>query len=167
MLKKNEKCQEFTLTVAGSIKGYDIDKVLSEGKNQSITYVGEISSRQELAMIYRQHDYILHPSGDFDTFGATVVEGMLCGCVPLIIGKDGGPGWIVEHGISGFIFDTFTELCTFLEQQSMICRPRRRGCVQINNDDVVARGNYFSQEISERTCIGLVDEIICEHDKGG
>ncbi len=147
---------EFTLTVAGSSNEYDLSTILAN--NQSINYVGEILDRQELATLYRDHDYLLHPSGDFDTFGGTVVEGMLCGCIPLVIGHRGGPGWIVEHGKSGFVFETLLELRTFLEEHSKcsVKVPEREICV----DDVVARGEQFSRHASNRKFMQLMDEVI-------
>jgi glycosyltransferase involved in cell wall biosynthesis len=42
-------------------------------------------------------------------FGLSTVEAMAAGCVPVVINKGGQPE-IVEHGISGFLWDTVDEL---------------------------------------------------------
>jgi glycosyltransferase involved in cell wall biosynthesis len=42
-------------------------------------------------------------------FGAVTVEAMAAGCVPVVVRKGGQPE-IVEHGVSGFLWDTLPEL---------------------------------------------------------
>jgi glycosyltransferase involved in cell wall biosynthesis len=42
-------------------------------------------------------------------FGIVTVEAMAAGCVPVVIRKGGQPE-IVEHGVSGFLWDTLGEL---------------------------------------------------------
>ena len=42
-------------------------------------------------------------------FGASTVEAMAAGCVPVVIRKGGQPE-IVEHGVSGFLWDSVEEL---------------------------------------------------------
>jgi glycosyltransferase involved in cell wall biosynthesis len=42
-------------------------------------------------------------------FGIATVEAMAAGCVPVVINKGGQPE-IVEHGVSGFVWDTLAEL---------------------------------------------------------
>src|SRR5204863_1530451 len=42
-------------------------------------------------------------------FGISTVEAMAAGCVPVVINK-GGQREIVEHGTSGFVWDTLDEL---------------------------------------------------------
>ena len=42
-------------------------------------------------------------------FGIVTVEAMAAGCVPIVINKGGQPE-IVEHGVSGFLWNTIEEL---------------------------------------------------------
>src|SRR5204863_206693 len=53
------------------------------------------------------------PTGDHpelaEHFGISTVEAMAAGCVPVVINKGGQPE-IVEHGTSGFVWDTLDEL---------------------------------------------------------
>jgi glycosyltransferase involved in cell wall biosynthesis len=42
-------------------------------------------------------------------FGITTVEAMSAGCVPVVVNKGGQPE-IVEHGVSGFVWNTPDEL---------------------------------------------------------
>ena len=47
-------------------------------------------------------------------FGIVTVEAMAAGCVPIVIRKGGQPE-IVEHGVSGFLWDTLEELEEYTE----------------------------------------------------
>lgn len=47
--------------------------------------------------------------GSAEHFGQSTVEAMAAGCVPVVINRGGQPE-IVEHGVSGFIWDTLGEL---------------------------------------------------------
>lgn len=47
--------------------------------------------------------------GTAEHFGQSTVEAMAAGCVPVVINRGGQPE-IVEHGVSGFIWDTLEEL---------------------------------------------------------
>lgn len=48
-------------------------------------------------------------------FGITTVEAMSAGCVPVVI-RRGGQAEIVEHGRSGFVWDTLDELIGYTER---------------------------------------------------
>ncbi len=47
--------------------------------------------------------------GSAEHFGQSTVEAMAAGCVPVVINRGGQPE-IVEHGVSGFIWNTLEEL---------------------------------------------------------
>ncbi len=89
---------------------------------------------------------------------------MLCGCIPLILGHRGGPGWIVEHGKSGFVFETLLDLITFLEQHgkfSMEVFYKQEIC----RDDVAERGKQFTRDPSDRKFMDLMDKVIFESSR--
>jgi glycosyltransferase involved in cell wall biosynthesis len=54
------------------------------------------------------NDEELHPELS-EHFGTVTVEAMAAGCVPIVINKGGQPE-IVEHGVSGFLWNTLEEL---------------------------------------------------------
>jgi L-malate glycosyltransferase len=56
-------------------------------------------------------------------FGIATVEAMSAGCVPIVINRGAQPE-IVEHGISGFVWNTFEELGGYTEQ--VMCDERLR-----------------------------------------
>jgi len=76
-------------------------------------------SRHELRNLYERATVFWHAAGygeDENTqplfaehFGISTVEAMAAGCVPVAI-KKGGQVEIVEHGISGFLWETLDEL---------------------------------------------------------
>jgi glycosyltransferase involved in cell wall biosynthesis len=75
--------------------------------------------RNELTSLYERASIFWHAAGygeDQNThpifvehFGISTVEAMAAGCVPIVINKGGQPE-IVEHGVSGFLWETLNEL---------------------------------------------------------
>jgi len=75
--------------------------------------------RDELKCRYERASIFWHAAGygeDENTrpvflehFGMSTVEAMAAGCVPVVINKGGQPE-IVEHGVSGFLWETLDEL---------------------------------------------------------
>jgi glycosyltransferase involved in cell wall biosynthesis len=74
---------------------------------------------EELSQLYAKARIFWHAAG-FGTdpeanpdllehFGIVTVEAMAAGCVPLVIDRGGQPE-IVEHGVSGFVWNTLAEL---------------------------------------------------------
>jgi glycosyltransferase involved in cell wall biosynthesis len=77
--------------------------------------------RDELKRIYERASIFWHAAGygadDSDPllvehFGISTVEAMAAGCVPVVINK-GGPREVVEHEVSGFLWDTLEELKSY------------------------------------------------------
>jgi glycosyltransferase involved in cell wall biosynthesis len=55
-----------------------------------------------------------HPER-MEHFGISTVEAMAAGCVPVVINRGGQPD-IVEHGVSGFVWETLDELVDYTLQ---------------------------------------------------
>jgi len=81
--------------------------------------------RGELKDLYERSSVFWHAAGfgvDENTqpvsaehFGISTVEAMAAGCVPVVI-KKGGQKEIVEHGVSGFLWETLDELESYTER---------------------------------------------------
>lgn len=81
--------------------------------------------RDELKTLYAKAKIFWHAAGLGEDehrapelaehFGITTVEAMAGGCVPVVIRKGGQPE-IVEHGVSGFLWDTIEELHTYTQR---------------------------------------------------
>jgi L-malate glycosyltransferase len=75
--------------------------------------------REELTSLYERASIFWHASGYgedqsvqpvlVEHFGISTVEAMAAGCVPVVINKGGQPE-IVEHEVSGFVWETLDEL---------------------------------------------------------
>jgi len=78
--------------------------------------------RRKLRTLYGQAKIFWHAAGcDADEdlhpellehFGISTVEAMAAGCVPVVINR-GGQREIVEHGVSGFLWNTLAELTEY------------------------------------------------------
>jgi glycosyltransferase involved in cell wall biosynthesis len=78
--------------------------------------------REEVRALFQRARIFWHATGFNDQtvshpelaehFGISTVEAMAAGCVPVVVNKGGQPE-IVEHGISGFVWNTIEELKTY------------------------------------------------------
>jgi len=81
--------------------------------------------RDELRSLYERASVFWHAAGYGDDdnaqplyaehFGISTVEAMAAGCVPVAI-KKGGQVEIVEHGVSGFVWETLDELSSYTQR---------------------------------------------------
>jgi glycosyltransferase involved in cell wall biosynthesis len=79
----------------------------------------------ELRQLFRRASIFWHATGfDNDTdarpelaehFGIATVEAMAAGCVPVVVNK-GGQREIVQHGVTGFLWNTLAELKAYTTQ---------------------------------------------------
>lgn len=94
------------------------EKVRQLGEAHSVEVRANIS-RAELTDLYATSRIFWHGAGlgedhraqpeQAEHFGLTTVEAMAAGCVPLVINHGGQPE-IVEHGVSGFVWNSLAEL---------------------------------------------------------
>jgi glycosyltransferase involved in cell wall biosynthesis len=97
-------------------------------------------------------------------FGISTVEAMAAGCVPVVINKGAQPE-IVEHGVSGFLWNTLEELRAYTIRlikdnallESMAQAARRRAQL-FSRENYVERcltllGPYLSDGVCAPTAI--------------
>jgi glycosyltransferase involved in cell wall biosynthesis len=88
-------------------------------------------------------------------FGMSTVEAMAGGCVPVVINK-GGQSEIVEHGISGFVWNTLDELKNYtarLMSDDNLLRQMSAGARM--------RAQMFSREVFLTNFVGRLLCAIC------
>jgi glycosyltransferase involved in cell wall biosynthesis len=86
-------------------------------------------------------------------FGITTVEAMAAGCVPVVIGK-GGQVEIVEHGVSGLVWQTLPELQTCT--RALIDDPALRGRLA---SGARQRSRAFGMDRFRQDVLALVDQL--------
>ena len=77
-----------------------------ENNLQNIKLTGEIFG-EDLARAYANMDLFVFPS-QTDAFGNVVLEAMSSG-VPSVVMRRGGPKFLIEHGVNGFVADGETD----------------------------------------------------------
>jgi glycosyltransferase involved in cell wall biosynthesis len=88
-----------------SFFGCDAEDLANAGLQPSETLKSlGVLNRSEVANVLRHSDLFLDLS-DFQAFGRTGLEGMACGCVP-VLPVFGGAGEYAEHGINAYVVDT-------------------------------------------------------------
>ena len=99
-------------------------------------------ARDELTSLFERASIFWHAAGYGENqdvrpifvehFGISTVEAMAAGCVPVVI-KKGGQAEIVEHGVSGFLWETLDELRNYTARL-------------INDDELRARMSEAARE---------------------
>jgi phosphatidylinositol alpha 1,6-mannosyltransferase len=106
----------FQITGSGSERAW-LERHLPQAE-----FTGLLSG-QALAAAYANLDVFAFPSRT-DTFGNVVQEALACG-VPAIVTDSGGPRFIVQPGVSGFVASSDAEFCERIVQLARDERLRR------------------------------------------
>lgn len=80
------------------------DGVALEGFAGQVSFLGYLP-REKLVEIYRTHNVLAFPTTINETFGISQVEAMAAGLACVSSGN-GGAAEVVEHGVSGLIFES-------------------------------------------------------------
>ena len=119
--------------------------------------------RNELTSLYERASIFWHASGYgqngdplmVEHFGMSTVEAMAAGCVPVVINK-GGQSEIVEHGVSGFVWNTLDELKNYtarlMSDDNLLRQMSAAAC---------ARAQVFSREVFLTNFVGRLLCAIC------
>ena len=90
---------DVSLTVAG--RG-PLAEAIARIQHPRVRYIGHVSSRDELAAIYAEHDILLAP-GPYETFGLAVLEGIAAGLA--VVGPNAaGTGELMRQLTSPYLF---------------------------------------------------------------
>ncbi len=119
--------------------------------------------RNELRSLYERAGIFWHASGYgedqnvdplmVEHFGISTVEAMAAGCVPVVINK-GGQSEIVEHEISGFVWETLDELKAFTAR--LISDDNLRGRMSVA---ARKRAQMFSRETFLKNFVGRLWQL--------
>lgn len=120
--------------------GCDAEDLASVGlrPSASLQQLG-VLDRNQVANTLRYSDLFLDLS-DFQAFGRTGLEGMACGCVP-VLPVFGGTSEYAEHGVNSFVVDTRSddEILSAIDQ-FVNGRPQRR--LEMRDAGIHAALNY-------------------------
>lgn len=117
----------------------------------------------ELKRLYEESSIYWHASGygenenrnpiRFEHFGITTVEAMAAGCVPVVIAK-AGQLETVEHGKSGYLWNTLSEL------DSYTIRVAKDAAIRASlQQGAIARSRVFDQDSFKRRLLDLIANI--------
>jgi glycosyltransferase involved in cell wall biosynthesis len=100
----DRRTADWELTISGD--GPDLPELKSQfaeaGLADRVQYLGWTDPNNVPGLMER-HDVFLFPSR-FEGFGKTLIEAMAGGCVPVASLLPGITDWIIEDGVSGFLF---------------------------------------------------------------
>ncbi len=139
---------EYARSVRRMAEGFPIE-VIHEAKRE------EVKKYFSKARIYWHatgfdEDEFLHPE-KMEHFGITTLEAMASKCIPIVINK-GGQKEIVEHGISGFVWNTQKGLI----EKTLACIEEKVDCNNIAQKAYDRVKEYFNKQKFEQK----LDEMI-------
>lgn len=107
-------------------------------KNPLVEFIGEVNEREKNGLIGGALAF-LHPVDWPEPFGLSMLEAMACG-TPVIARRRGSIPEVVDHGVTGFIFEDDGEAVRYITED---CPGfSRTGC----------RARFESRFLSERMC---------------
>lgn len=143
----------FSLSIIGDgpERSY-LEKMVKDYRMEAYIHFTGALSGQELVTTLNKHKYILVPSRWKEPFGLVALEGMACGCLPIVSDGGGLPEAVGDAGVvfdRNDVFSLFEEVKRLMEKPDLEKEIRSRFSRHLNNhtSDVVCR-QYF-QAISE------------------
>jgi glycosyltransferase involved in cell wall biosynthesis len=96
--------------------------------DRSVIYRGVVGGRDRLEALGRARG-LLHLIGFDEPFGLSVIEAMACG-TPVIAYRRGSMPELIDHGVTGFLVDTFDEAVAAIDRLGEIDRRVCRAAVE-------------------------------------
>lgn len=144
--RKNEL--PFRLTVIGTGKDAADLQQLAErsGVGAEVSFEGAMTGEPLVEQLNR-HRFILVPSVWDEPFGIVVLEGMACGCIPIVSNSGGLPDAVGEAGLTfkkGDVTDFVSVITNILENPDFqkTLRERADSHLKAHSPDVIAK-QYF------------------------
>jgi len=109
-------------------EGYHEREVAPFIDGERITYPGVVGGEERLRALGHAKG-LLHLIGFDEPFGLSVIEAMACG-TPVIAYRRGSMSELIEHGVTGFLVDSFDEAIEAIGQLDQIDRRACRRAVE-------------------------------------
>jgi glycosyltransferase involved in cell wall biosynthesis len=118
------------LVVCGLVQdeGYHAREVAPFIDGDRVDYRGVVQGADRLAALGRARG-LLHLIGFDEPFGLSVIEAMACG-TPVIAYRRGSMPELIEHGVTGFLVDSFDEAVEAIDRLEEIDRAACRRAVE-------------------------------------
>ena len=122
--------KEYNLSIVGEGPELEMLNNMSINYNldNNIQFLGFLSG-EELVEVLNQHKYIIVPSRWEEPFGNVVLEGMACGCIPIVSDGGGLPDAVGEAGvlfernsICDLIDKTYKLVTNKIQQEYILCK---------------------------------------------
>jgi glycosyltransferase involved in cell wall biosynthesis len=98
------------------------------GENSGVDYIGEVDEGEKRILL-RDALALLNPIDHPEPFGLAMIEAMACG-TPVIAYRRGSVPEILDHGVSGFIVDTFEEAVQAVKDVDLLDRRQVRSAFE-------------------------------------
>lgn len=138
----------FRLTVIGTGKdAADLQQLAEQsGVGDEVSFKGAMTGKKLVEQLNR-HRFILVPSVWDEPFGIVVLEGMACGCIPIVSNSGGLPDAVGEAGLTfqkGNTVDLVSVIGSILENPDLqkTLREKAGAHLMAHSPDIIAK-QYF------------------------
>ncbi|CAM3822432.1 glycosyltransferase family 4 protein [Mucilaginibacter galii] len=120
-----EKKRLLTIIGSGPQQSQLQELVIKYNLNEQVTFTGALSG-EELVKCLNKHHYLLVPSTWEEPFGNVALEGMACGCLPIVSDGGGLPdavgnaGLVVDRGSAQALANGIISLLTNPQQEQIL-----------------------------------------------
>ena len=154
-LKRNTHFNTLHFTIIGNGPEREIleKEVMEFGLQNKISFTGSLRG-EKLTTLLNRHKFIIVPSTWQEPFGMVALEGMACGCIPIVSDGGGLPEAVGNAGIifkSGDADELTLAMLNIIENEAMQ--------QQLRNAATVHLKYHRSEEVSKRF-IQLVNEVL-------
>ena len=121
LYESNLQQKKYNLTIIGDgPEKENLEQMVKEyNLNDYVSFTGMLGG-QELVQVLNEHKYLLAPSRWKEPFGNIALEGMACGCLPIV--SDGG-GLIDAIGDAGVVFERNNVNSLFKNVSNLLTHP--------------------------------------------
>jgi glycosyltransferase involved in cell wall biosynthesis len=113
-------------------------------------HLGPISGEENVSAVYQQADILLSTS-HYETFGATLVEGMVQGCIPVAF-DNGGQSDIITHLQTGYLapYSPDLDIAATNIVDGILWAVQQRGSIARNTLREKARSAFSDTSVAKR-----------------
>lgn len=127
------------LLIAGNISSEHqpyFEEKIAPHLDEKIKYVGPVNDVQKNELLGKAAAFLMPIEWD-EPFGIVMAEALACG-TPVIGYRRGAVPEVVEHGVNGFIADSFNSLCSYiLKSASLSRRDARKSAEKSFSSEVI------------------------------
>jgi glycosyltransferase involved in cell wall biosynthesis len=152
-LKRDGYLKHLTIIGDGEDKNMLVERVKAQGLNEQVNFTGSLNGKELMEKI-SEHKYMLIPSRWKEPFGVVALEGLACGCVPIVSDGGGLPDAIGEAGLvfkRGDLDDLVCKMKLVIEDSELVAKLKDAAVAQVASHEASLIADKYL-EIFKKAC---------------